>query len=114
MHQMVQLFKPSLGEDELAALAEIFKTGWIGLGPKTAEFERQFADYVGAKYGVAVNSATGALHLACLALGLGPGDEVLVPTMTFVSTAHAPAYCGAKVVFVDIDPQTLNIDVRDL
>ena len=75
--QMIQVFKPSLGQEELDALAEIFKTGWIGLGPKTSEFEQKFANFVGAKYAVAVNSATAALHLSCLALGLGPGDEVL-------------------------------------
>jgi len=111
---MIQVFKPSLGEEELHGLAEIFKTGWIGLGPKTAEFERQFAAFVGAKYAIAFNSATAALHLACLALGIGPGDEVLVPTMTFVSTAHAIAYSGARPIFVDIDPETLTIDLEDV
>lgn len=111
---MIQLFQPSLGEEELAALREIFESGWIGLGPKTAEFEEEFAKYTGAKYAVALNSATAALHLACVALGLGEGDEVLVPTMTFVSTAHAPAYCRATPVFVDIDPETLNISLEDL
>lgn len=112
--KMIQVFKPSLGQEELDALAEIFKSGWIGLGPKTAEFEKNFAEYVGAKYAVAVNSATAALHLACLALGIGPGDEVILPTMTFVSTAHAPMYCGATAVFVDVDPLTLNIDTSDI
>jgi perosamine synthetase len=111
---MIQVFKPSLGEEELEGLREIFKTGWIGLGPKTTEFEEKFAAYVGAKYAVGVNSATAALHLACVGVGLGPGDEVLVPTMTFVSTAHAPAYCGATPVFVDIEPDTLNISVEDI
>ncbi len=111
---MIQVFKPSLGERELAALREVFASGWIGLGPKTAEFERKFAELVGTKHAIAVNSATAALHLSCLVLGLGPGDEVLVPTITFVSTAHAPAYCGATPVFVDVDPVTLNIDLEDL
>lgn len=111
---MIQVFKPSLGEEEVEGLREIFKTGWIGLGPKTAEFENRFADYVGAKYAIGVNSATAALHLACLVSGIGPGDEVLVPTMTFISTAHAPAYCGASPVFVDIEPDTLNISVEDV
>ena len=111
---MLQVFKPSLGEDELDALREVFATSWIGLGPKTTEFEESFAQYVGAKYAVAVNSATAALHLACLALGIGPGDEVIVPTITFVSTAHAPEYCGATTVFADVDAETLTIDVEDV
>lgn len=111
---MLQVFKPSLGEEELDALRAIFETGWIGLGPKTAEFEERFAEYVGAKYAVGVNSATAALHLACVALGIGPGDEVIVPTITFVSTAHAPEYCGARAVFVDVEPDTLTIDVDDV
>jgi len=114
LSKMIQVFKPSLGEEELQALAEIFKTGWIGLGPKTREFEEKFTEYVGAKYCVGVNSATAALHLCCLALGIGDGDEVLVPTITFVSTAHAAAYCGATPVFVDVDPETLTIDPKDL
>ncbi|MBW3539459.1 MAG: DegT/DnrJ/EryC1/StrS aminotransferase family protein [Planctomycetes bacterium] len=115
MHDaMIQLFRPALGDDELEALAEVFHSGWIGLGPKTAEFEERFADFVGAQHAVAVNSATAALHLACIAAGVGPGDEVLVPTITFVSTAHAAAYCGARPVFVDIDPDTLNVDPDDL
>ena len=110
---MIQVFKPSLGEEELDALREIFRSGWVGLGPKTAEFERAVAAYVGAPHAVALNSATAALHLACAALGIGPGDEVLVPTITFVSTAHAPGYVGARPIFVDVDPQTLAIDLND-
>lgn len=112
--QRIEVFKPSLGEDELRAVAEVFESGWIGLGPKTSQFEQEFAEYVGARHAIAVNSATAALHLACLVLDVGPGDEVLVPTITFVSTAHAPAYCGATPVFVDVDPETLNLDPADL
>jgi len=114
MDKLIQVFKPSFGEEEIEALRETFRTSWIGLGPKTAEFEKAFATYVGAKYAVGTTSATAALHLACLALGIGPGDEVLVPTMTFVSTAHAPVYCGAVPIFVDIEPDTLNISVEDI
>ena len=111
---MIQVFKPSLGEEELDALREIFATGWIGLGPKTAEFEEKFAEYVGAKYAIATNSATAALHLCCIALDLDEWDVVMIPTMTFVSTAHAPTYCGAFPLFVDIETDTLNIQIKDL
>jgi len=114
MDQFIQVFKPSFGDEELDALREPFRTGWIGLGPKTLEFEEKFAEYVGAKYAVATNSATAALHLTCLVLGIGPGDEVLVPTMTFISTAHAPVYCGATPVFVDVEPDTLNISIDSM
>ena len=111
---MIQVFKPWYGDEELEAVREVFASGWLGLGPKTAEFEERFAEHVGAKYAVGLNSATAALHLACLALDIGPGDEVLVPTITFVSTAHAVAYCGATPVFVDVDPDTLNLSVEDV
>jgi len=110
----IPVFRPSLGEEELSALRVVFRSGWVGMGPKTEEFEREFAAYVGAKYAVGLNSATAALHLACLALGVGPGDEVLVPAITFVSTAHAPAYCGATPVFVDVEPDTLTISIEDM
>jgi len=111
---MIPVFRPSLGEEELKALWEIFQTGWIGLGPKTEEFEERFAEYVGAKYTIATNSCTAALHLCCLALDLGEWDMVAVPTMTFVSTAHAPTYCGALPLFIDIVPDVLNIQLKDL
>ena len=111
---MINVFKPSLGEEELNGLREIFETGWIGLGPKTAEFEKRFAKYVDAKYAFAVNSATSALHLACILCDVNEGDEVLVPTNTFVSTALAPMYCGATPVFVDVNIYDLNISVDDL
>ena len=112
--KFIEIFKPTFGDEELEALREPFETGWLGLGPKSEEFEERFAAYVGAKYAVGVNSATAALHLSCLALGIGPGDEVLVPTMTFVSTAHVPVYCRATPVFVDIEPDTCNISIEDI
>jgi perosamine synthetase len=95
-------------------LQEIFKTGWIGLGPKTEEFENKFGQYVGASYAVGVNSATAALHLTLVAFRIGPGDEVLVPSLTFISTAHAVLYVGATPVFVDVRPDTLCIDPEDV
>ncbi len=112
--QGIPVFRPLLGEEELTALKELFATAWLGPGPQTVAFEEAFAEFVDAPYAVAVNSCTAALHLACEAQGLQPGDEVLVPSLTFVSSAHAAAYCGARVVFVDVDPETGNLDPDDL
>lgn len=111
---MIQVFRPSMGEEEVQAVREVLESGWIGLGPKTAEFEGEFAAYVGAKYAVGLNSGTAALHLALSAFGIGEGDEVLVPPITFVSTVHAILYNNAAPVFVDVYPDTLCIDVEDM
>ena len=110
---MIPLFRPSVGDEELDALREVFASGWLGLGPKTAEFERRFAEYVGADHAVALNSCTAALHLSLGLLDLRPGDEVIIPSITFVSTAHAAVYWGAKPVFADVQPDTLCVDVQD-
>lgn len=109
----VPLFKPYLGAAEIKALTQIFKTGWIGLGPKTAEFEEKFADYIGTKKALGLNSCSAALHLAILAYNFPKGSEILVPTITFVSTAHAAVYNNCQPVFVDIDPETLCLDIKD-
>jgi perosamine synthetase len=111
---MIQVFTPEIGEEEIEAVAEVIRSKWIGLGPKTKEFEDKFADYIGVPEAVGVNSCTSALDLAMRLLDIGPGDEVLVPAMTFVSTAHAVAYNGARPVFVDCDLDTLNISLEDL
>lgn len=111
--EFIQVFRPNYGEEEFQALRESFGSGWIGLGPKTAEFEQKFCQHVNARYAVALNSATAGLHLAVAAFGIGTGDEVLVPTMSFVSTAHCVLYTGATPVFCDIEPDTLNIDLED-
>src|SRR3954466_11596617 len=108
---MLPVFKPAMGQEECDAVAEVLRSGWIGLGPKTAEFETTFAQYVGAKYAVGVNSATSALHLAAIVSGIGEGDEVLTTALTFVSTNHVLLYQKASPVFVDIDDRTLNIDL---
>jgi perosamine synthetase len=110
----IPVFRPSFGAEELLALQEVFASGWLGPGPRTAEFEECFAQFVGAGHAVAVTSGTAALHLACRGLGLGPGDEVLVPSLSFVSTAHAPVYCGADVTFVDVESETRTMDPEDL
>jgi perosamine synthetase len=111
---MIQLFKPHMDEQEVEAVAEVIRSGWIGLGPRTAEFEKQFAEYIGASWSIGLNSCTAALDMAIRLLRINHGDEVIVPTMTFVSTAHAVAYNLATPVFVDIDETTLALDLEDV
>lgn len=111
---MIQLFKPYMDDEEINAVAAVLRSGWIGLGPKTAEFEQQLAKYIRVPYMAALNSATAALDLALRLLNIQPGDEVIVPTMTFVSTAHAVVYNQAVPVFADVDDKTLNIDLDDV
>lgn len=112
---MIPVFRPSINKEEvLPELAKIFDSGWMGLGPKTVELEEKFAEYVGVKYAVALSSCTAALHLACCVLGLKEDDEVIVPSMTFVSTGLAPLYCGAAPVFADIEEDTLCIEPADI
>ncbi|MEK7463246.1 MAG: DegT/DnrJ/EryC1/StrS aminotransferase family protein, partial [Patescibacteria group bacterium] len=104
--------KPSFNKEELKAVKQVLDSGWVGMGPRCEEFEKLFAEYVGAKYAVSVSSCTAALHLALLAANVGPGDEVITTTLTFVATTNAIEYAGAKPVLVDIDPHTLNIDPK--
>jgi dTDP-4-amino-4,6-dideoxygalactose transaminase len=103
--------KPFLGEEEAQAAAEAVRSGWVAQGPRVAEFEAEFAAYVGATHGVAVSSCTTALHLALHALGVGPGDEVVVPSLSFIATANAARYVGAVPVFADVEPDTANVTV---
>lgn len=105
---------PMTGIEEWEATKEPLMSGWITSGPKVREFEKIFAERHQVKHALAVTSATTALHLALVALGIGPEDEVIVPAFTWVSTANVVLYCGAKVVFVDVDPVTFNIDPSDL
>jgi len=105
---------PVTGEEEWQATREPLMSGWLTSGPKVREFEQLFAERHNVKHALAVTSATTALHLACVALGVGPGDEVIVPAFTWVSTANVVLYCGAKVVFADVDPLTFNMDAEDL
>lgn len=108
----VRLFKPNLGNQEINALKKVFKTGWIGIGPQTVKFENEFANYVGTRNALGLNSCTAALHLAILAYGFR-NIEILVPTITFISTAHAVVYNNCRPVFVDVDPKTLCVDIND-
>ena len=108
----IPVARPSLGLDEERAVLEVLRSGWVSQGPRVAEFEKRFAEYVGAAHAVAVSSCTTALHLALLAAGVKPGDEVLCPSLSFIATANSIRYVGASPVFVDIDPATYNMDPR--
>jgi perosamine synthetase len=105
---------PVTGEEEWHATREPLVNGWLTSGPKVREFEQLFAERHQVKHALAVTSATTALHLALVALEVGPGDEVIVPAFTWVSTANVVLYCGATVVFADVDPVTFNMDPEDL
>lgn len=94
---------PEIGEEEIAEVVDSLRSGWITTGPKVKKFEERFAEYCGVEHAIAVNSCTAALHIALTALGVGPGDEVIVPTLTFCSTANVVAHLGARPVIVDID-----------
>jgi len=109
----VPFFRPSMTEREIEAVVQCLRSGWLTTGPRVREFESSFAQAVGAKHAVAVNSGTAALHLAVEALGLRAGQAVLVPTMTFAATAEVVRYQGAVPLLVDCDPQTLNMDLDD-
>ena len=107
---MIPITRPFLGDEESEAAAAVIRSGWVTQGPRVAEFERVVADYCGAGQAVAVSSGTAALHLALAALKIGPGDEVICPSMSFVATANAICMTGAVPVFADVDRQTYNLD----
>jgi dTDP-4-amino-4,6-dideoxygalactose transaminase len=106
---MIPVIRPWLGAEEAAAAAAAVSSGWIAQGPRVAEFEAAFASAVGAGHAVAVSSGTTALHLALIAAGIGPGEEVVVPSLSFIATANAPRYVGAVPVFADVDEATQNL-----
>lgn len=101
---------PLIGEAEIQEVVATLRSGWLGTGPRTHQFESDFSDYIGCKYAVALNSCTAGLHLALKILGIGQGDEVITTPMTFCSTANVIIHCGATPVFVDINRETVNID----
>jgi len=104
----INVLKPVYSQEEIDAVAEVLRSGWSGLGPKTEEFERAFAGYIGARFCIGTNSCTSALELALRAVGIqSKADGVIVPPLTFVSTAHTVELCGGTVIFADIDPETL-------
>lgn len=110
----IPLSSPFIEDDDRKAVMDVLDTRFLSLGPKLPEFEERFAKYIGTKYAVALNSGTSALHLAVKALGIGPGDEVIVTPYTFIASVNCVIYEGAKPVFVDIDPVTFNIDPKKI
>jgi UDP-4-amino-4,6-dideoxy-N-acetyl-beta-L-altrosamine transaminase len=106
--------QPWIEEEEIQAVAEVLKSGWLTTGKKTMEFESEFARYIGSPIALAFNSCTGGLHCALAALGIGPGDEVITSVFTFAATANVVCQLGAEPVFVDIDPSTLNMDFKKI
>ncbi len=111
---VIPMSLPDMNSDDVQAVVDVIQSGRLALGPKTEEFERLVARYVGVKHAAAVSSGTAALHLLVRALGIGPGDEVLVPSFTFAASVNASLYEGATPVFVDVEPETYNLDPRDL
>lgn len=110
MNIRIPITKPYLGEEEKELISKVIDSGWVSQGPKVAEFEEMFAEYVGAKHAVATTSCTTSLHAALSVSGVGHGDEVIVPSLSFIATANSIVHCGATPVFVDIDPETCNMD----
>lgn len=106
--------KPSIGEEEIAAVTRVLRNGWLTTGAETRLFEHEFSDAIGAPHAIAVNSATAGLHLALEAAGIGPGDRVIVPTYTFAATAEVVHHLGAEVTMVDIDRDTLLLDLQQV
>jgi len=107
---MIPIAKPLIGEEEKTAVMQVLNSGMLASGPRTEEFEKKFAEYVGTKYAIATTSGTTALHLGLLSLGVTRGDEVILPAFSFIATANIPLFCDAIPVFCDVDPKTFNID----
>ncbi len=107
---MIPIAKPFIGDEEIKEVEAVLRSGFIAQGPKVAEFEEKFADYIGTRHAIATSSGTTALHVALLCAGIGKGDEVITTPFSFAATANSVLYTGAKPVFVDIDPKTYNIN----
>ena len=114
MTEKVPFARPMIGEEEIAEVVDTLRSGWLTTGPKTRALEEAFARYVGVPHALGTSACTGALHLALAALGVAPGDEVILPTMTFAATANVVVHCGATPVFVDVHPGTLCLDLDEV
>jgi perosamine synthetase len=108
--KMIPVARPYLGIEEEQAVIDVLRSGWVTQGPRVAEFEEKFSEYIGCDHAVAISSCTTALHLALVACGIGPGDEVICPSLSFIATANSIAYTGATPIFGDIDLGTYNLD----
>src|SRR5262249_8226577 len=111
---MIPVSRPSTGPEELAAVGEVLQSGWLGLGATTLAFEEELKRYIGCKHAIAVNTGTSALHLALDGCGIGPGDEVLVPSITFAACVQAIIATGARPVFCESAEETLLLDAEDV
>ncbi|MCE9902752.1 UDP-4-amino-4-deoxy-L-arabinose aminotransferase [Hafnia paralvei] len=114
MKEFLPFSVPSMGEDEIAAVAEVLRSGWITTGPKCQQLESAFSQYVGAKHAIAVSSATGGMHVTLMALGIGAGDEVITPSQTWVSTLNVITLLGAEPVMIDVDRDTLMVQPAEI
>ena len=112
--EMIPYGKQTIEQDDIQAVVDVLQSDFLTTGPKIAEFEQTVADYVGAKYAVAISNGTSALHAACFAAGIGPGDEVITTPLTFAASANCVLYCGGTPVFADVDPKIYNIDPEDI
>ncbi|HID27880.1 MAG TPA: DegT/DnrJ/EryC1/StrS aminotransferase family protein [Methanosarcinales archaeon] len=113
MSKIIKVATPLVGEEEVQAVREVLLSGYYTSGEKVKQFENNFSEYIRTKYGIATNSGTSALHIALASIGVGPGDEVIVPSLTFFSTATSVIHQNAIPIFADIDPETYCIDPND-
>lgn len=112
--KMIPYGRQTIEEDDIQAVVDVLRSDYLTTGPKIAEFEKMVADYVGAKYAVAISNGTSALHAACFAARIQPGDEVITTPLTFAASSNCVLYCGGTSVFADVDPKTYNIDPEDI
>lgn len=114
MKKMIPYGRQTIEEDDIQAVVDVLRSDYLTTGPKIAEFEKMVADYVGAKYAVAISNGTSALHAACFAAGIQPGDEVITTPLTFAASSNCVLYCGGTPVFADVDLKTYNINPEDI